>query len=1089
MYINRFIKTTCVYLILLVTLVYSKRTKTTTWQNHDFLTNFQLKRLIEENVLRKADIAKLPCVRHSRRCLVESIKERGWKNQQKLNKILNTILNIHNERKFIDQAVKLMIEDDSELLKGSRNDEDIIAQYTNKKKKSHKSKRSKITESGHHLDFLNTEETWNDFNQEPILVESRYDQNGFEEDPFLLFSSEENQNIRNLKSRKSTISDPSMGKSVFEIDNSVTMNEPSWRGDEKSDINDADFYGSEINSQLEFEKSQSRDAISDGNSPDDTGSVLQGKIREDENGAKRDMTGVKKQYEPPPYDMAFVPTLMRARTNEALQDLKSAAFNHMAKMLDANLTKTGEIIKKKKPRKLTKLEKVKLDHKMKQQRFTQLYKVDMHKYPASRNQDGVGSGLEELDRQEESDFQESMKNLEDGWDLDFEAENERSEEEELNNMDINNAGPTQQQIPSSMMSQPQPQMMTVAYNPTTMQMVNIMPQPSGGGYMVMQPSVPSSITPTGKAKKQKNKSTKKPAMNSGKATKITKIQKKKVMPEHNTAKKKHTTATSQQPIPHPSVITTEKLKPAVTKSSKTDKKPTFTTETKKVDIKASELKKQQKLSPVADKKIENKAIETKTKSNDSSSSKKIKNKAIERKKEQNVSPTVDKKIKSKAIEANKFNTKQKVKTDSPAKKQDQHLKTKPDKSIQNLIDKLDASEKSPDDKVSLLSNSAAGPMTPTKPATNKTQHRQEIKHEEQQSLGLVSTNQQNVVPDGDIKASRVCKPGVMKTYFEGKPNCLVIGDSIALGYSYSAAAALNGSCQVQLAPSSKAGAAMDSSYGRQCLDYFLSTISLRPTQYDVILFNFGLHDIDYLDKYPEEASNITDYVNNLEDIKRRLLDTGATVGFVLSTPVTYDKRKDDMIRRYNHAAKKVMETGEDKIMTINLHKIVTRECGPVPFENCYMMKKPHDVHYGVTGSIMLGKRVASAISYLLKKRKFKRSWTALTPSSVELASNKTLCAVPGTACPVNSVCMNNMVSRSGHGCCQLSGGVDCGDSWHCCPAGSFCHPKCSDTKCSCMSGNAYQSMMSNGGYSPQAQTMLPGSADTAYPYGYAKRKF
>lgn len=49
---------------------------------------------------------------------------------------------------------------------------------------------------------------------------------------------------------------------------------------------------------------------------------------------------------------------------------------------------------------------------------------------------------------------------------------------------------------------------------------------------------------------------------------------------------------------------------------------------------------------------------------------------------------------------------------------------------------------------------------------------------------------------------------------------------------------------------------------------------------------------------------MTDYVNNLEDIKRRLLDTGATVGFVLSTPVTYDKSKDDLIRKYNHAAKK-----------------------------------------------------------------------------------------------------------------------------------------------------------------------------------------
>lgn len=34
---------------------------------------------------------------------------------------------------------------------------------------------------------------------------------------------------------------------------------------------------------------------------------------------------------------------------------------------------------------------------------------------------------------------------------------------------------------------------------------------------------------------------------------------------------------------------------------------------------------------------------------------------------------------------------------------------------------------------------------------------------------------------GEFKASRVCKPGVMKTNFDGKPNCLVIGDSIALG--------------------------------------------------------------------------------------------------------------------------------------------------------------------------------------------------------------------------------------------------------------------------------------------------------------------
>ena len=33
---------------------------------------------------------------------------RGWKNQRKLNKILNTILKINNEQQFIDQAVKVL---------------------------------------------------------------------------------------------------------------------------------------------------------------------------------------------------------------------------------------------------------------------------------------------------------------------------------------------------------------------------------------------------------------------------------------------------------------------------------------------------------------------------------------------------------------------------------------------------------------------------------------------------------------------------------------------------------------------------------------------------------------------------------------------------------------------------------------------------------------------------------------------------------------------------------------------------------------------------------------------------------------------
>ena len=73
-------------------------------------------------------------------------------------------------------------------------------------------------------------------------------------------------------------------------------------------------------------------------------------------------------------------------------------------------------------------------------------------------------------------------------------------------------------------------------------------------------------------------------------------------------------------------------------------------------------------------------------------------------------------------------------------------------------------------------------------------------------------------------------------------------------YSYAVALALKGRCVVQLSPFSRAGCALDSSYGLQCLPLFLSTTNLSPTRYDVISFNFGMHDVDYSGHFPEVKS-------------------------------------------------------------------------------------------------------------------------------------------------------------------------------------------------------------------------------------------
>lgn len=70
--------------------------------------------------------------------------------------------------------------------------------------------------------------------------------------------------------------------------------------------------------------------------------------------------------------------------------------------------------------------------------------------------------------------------------------------------------------------------------------------------------------------------------------------------------------------------------------------------------------------------------------------------------------------------------------------------------------------------------------------------------------------------------------------------------------------------------------------------------------------------------------------------------------------------------------------------------------------------------------------------------------------NIDLSHNATRCFNSDTYCPADSTCMTNVVSKSGYGCCRLRYAIDCGDSWHCCPYGTTCHPDCSDKWCACV---------------------------------------
>ncbi|MCW5557214.1 MAG: SGNH/GDSL hydrolase family protein [Verrucomicrobiae bacterium] len=79
--------------------------------------------------------------------------------------------------------------------------------------------------------------------------------------------------------------------------------------------------------------------------------------------------------------------------------------------------------------------------------------------------------------------------------------------------------------------------------------------------------------------------------------------------------------------------------------------------------------------------------------------------------------------------------------------------------------------------------------------------------------------------------------------------------------------------------------------------------------FDVIHFNFGLHDIRHY-KPGVIGVPIDEYAANLEIVGRRFLATGARVIFATTTPVVpptnFDRRPEDVIA-YNAAARTVMD--------------------------------------------------------------------------------------------------------------------------------------------------------------------------------------
>lgn len=192
------------------------------------------------------------------------------------------------------------------------------------------------------------------------------------------------------------------------------------------------------------------------------------------------------------------------------------------------------------------------------------------------------------------------------------------------------------------------------------------------------------------------------------------------------------------------------------------------------------------------------------------------------------------------------------------------------------------------------------------------------------------------------------------------PNTLLIGDSISIAYTLLVRERLSQEANVWR-PATNCG---PTTRGVANLDAWLG-----DRNWDVIHFNFGLHDLRWMpvknaaevDAKVEEAPQVSlkDYEANLRKIVSRLKKTGATLIWCETTPVpakSASRIKDDELN-YNAVAAKVMrEMGG--ILTDDLHD----------FAKSNAQQLPANVHYTPDGSEQLADHVTASIRSALALR-------------------------------------------------------------------------------------------------------------------------
>ena len=194
---------------------------------------------------------------------------------------------------------------------------------------------------------------------------------------------------------------------------------------------------------------------------------------------------------------------------------------------------------------------------------------------------------------------------------------------------------------------------------------------------------------------------------------------------------------------------------------------------------------------------------------------------------------------------------------------------------------------------------------------------------------------------------------------------LILGDSISIGYTPFVAGFLGENFLVTR-PMANAKAAENCAGTTKGVGAINRWLEIEGGGFDIIHFNFGLHDVKAIDPETGKASGnaahpkqaeLEVYLSQLTKIVDRLQKTGARLIFATTTPVPEGNvrpfRSPADVQAYNAAAVKLMRARGIEVDDLYGFAFSNGQLGEI--------QRPIDVHFTREGSKALAKKVADSI--------------------------------------------------------------------------------------------------------------------------------